>query len=217
MVARLPNFLFSRFMQDMDPMIDTDSAPRDGARGSVWIPMLAVVALLSVGAPKPAQAGVISDTVDQITAYIADIDRVVTEWFFGVVEKLERPDRMELAAAAVRRMAVEGPGPLAALAQDAGFSLTGYKIAQADQGSLLLTFGFEREVETDRRMAMWREILKAAESGDQPELELTRALLDASDWRQIDIGPDYELVGVEIEVGETLTTHMVYRLITGGG
>lgn len=198
-------------------MIDLDSVRQDGTRGTSWMLGAVVVMMLAVSGPKPAHAGVVGDAINEVSAFLADLDRTVSAWFFGVVEALDRPDRMQLAAEAVRRMAVEGPGPLASIGQEAGFSLTGYKISQVDQDHLLLSFGFEREIETDRRMAMWRDVLLAAADEARPELELTRALLDASDWRQVDIGADYTLVGVEIDVGETLTTHMVYELIGNGG
>ena len=173
---------------------------------------IVVVLMLAVSGPRPAQAGVVGDAITDVSEFLADLDRTVSAWFFGVVDALDRPDRMQLAAEAIRRMAVEGPDPLAAIGREAGFSLRGYKISQVDQDHLILTFGFEREIETDLRMAMWRDVLLAAEAEARPELELTRALLDASDWRQVDIGADYTLVGVEIEVGETLTTNMVYEL-----
>jgi hypothetical protein len=217
MVARFPDFLFSLPMQHDGPLMNTDSANSESTRRPSWTLTAVVVLMLALGTSRPAQAGVVSDAIDDIGSFLSDLDRSVSEWFFGVVETLDRPDRMELAAETIRRMAVEGPGPLAAMAEEAGFSLTGYKISQENQGSLVLTFGFEREVETDSRMVMWRDVLQAAEVGTRPELELTRALLDASDWRQVDIGPDYKLVGVEIEVAERLRTQMVYDLVGQGG
>jgi hypothetical protein len=182
-------------------MIDPDSVRQGSARGTSWMLGVVVAMTLAVSGPKPAQAGVVGDAINDVSAFLADLDRTVSAWF---------------AAAAVRRMAIEAPASLASIGHEAGFSLSGYKVSQVDQGHLLLTFGFEREIETDSRMAMWRDVLVAAADETRPELELTRALLDASDWRLVDIGADYTLVGVEIEVGETLTTHMIYELIRDG-
>ena len=215
-VARFPDFLFSLDMQTHGSMIDPDSVRQGSARGTSWMLGVVVAMTLAVSGPKPAQAGVVGDAINDVSAFLADLDRTVSAWFFGVVDALDQPDRMELAAAAVRRMAIEAPASLASTGHEAGFSLSGYKVSQVDQGHLLLTFGFEREIETDSRMAMWRDVLVAAADETRPELELTRALLDASDWRLVDIGADYTLVGVEIEVGETLTTHMIYELIRDG-
>lgn len=202
-------------MQNSGPMIVSDSRRRNSLRSAYL--MVLVTAMLAVSGPKPAQAGVVGDAIADVSEFLADLNRTVSEWFFGVVKSLDRPDRMQLAASAIRRMAIEGPEPLAEIGREAGFSLAGYKISQVNQGHLLLSFDFEREIETDRRMALWRNVLLAAEAEARPELELTRTLLDASDWRLVDIGADYGLIGVEIEVGETLTTHMVYELIRDGG
>ena len=38
-----------------------------------------------------------------------------------------------------------------------------------------------------------------------------RALLDASDWRQIEAGAEYVMAGVEIEAGQRLSTRLIFQ------
>ncbi|NQW10536.1 MAG: hypothetical protein HQ481_11740 [Alphaproteobacteria bacterium] len=159
----------------------------------------------------PVRAGVVSDAIEAVADWVSGVESAVSSWFSKTWADIKVLDRDEAAAIAVRRTALENPAQLAAMADQVGFKLTEYRIDQLEQRVVVLEFIYDRVVDSETRLSLWREILQVENTPLRPELELMRVLLDASDWRQIEGGSGYVMAGVEIEAGQRLSTRLIFQ------
>jgi len=173
--------------------------------------VLALVAALTMAPAAPVRAGVVSDAIEAVADWVSGVESAVSSWFSKTWADIKVLDRDEAAAIAVRRTALENPAQLAAMADQVGFKLTEYRIDQLEQRVVVLEFIYDRVVDSETRLSLWREILQVENTPLRPELELMRVLLDASDWRQIEGGSGYVMAGVEIEAGQRLSTRLIFQ------
>lgn len=169
---------------------------------------------LTVATAGPARAGTVGDTIRAVADWVSGVEAVVGGWFSKTLAEIKVPNRAEAAAVAVRRAALEDPAQLASMAKQVGFRLTNYRVDQLEQQIAILEFAYDRAVDNETRLSLWREILQVENSPVRPELELVRALLDASDWRHVEVGAEFVMVGVEIEAGRQLSTRLIYQAQT---
>lgn len=174
----------------------------------IGVPLAVALVILPVPA---ARAGVVSDTIRVVADWVSEVESSVNGWLSQTWADIKIPDRAEAAATAVRRKALENPAQLATMADQVGFKLIEYRIDQREQRVVVLEFAYDRVVDNETRLSLWREILQVENTPLRPELELMRALLDASDWRQIEAGAEYVMAGVEIEAGQRLSTRLIFQ------
>jgi len=194
------------------PRLDDAAARPAGGMGAPLAGGLVAGLILTILlAPQPARAGIVGDTLQSLAETISTWEQSVGTWLGDIAGRVGPPDRDEAAADAIRRMAVERPDRLAAMAEAVGFALVSYSIDQDQQDDLRLTFAYRRPVDSDTRRTLWRDVLQVQDTPARPELELTRALLDASDWRDLRPAAGFTVSAVEVTVDGRLRTRMVFE------
>jgi len=151
-------------------------------RNSASIVVLA--AALALAQPGPARAGVVSDALDTLASWVSGIEQAISAWFDETLGQINITDREESAALAVAELASQNPGGLSSIAERAGFRLA--EIGFSDRGRRVdtLTFTYERAIDREGRLALWRDVLEVEDTPFRPEMELVRLLLNASDMQE---------------------------------
>jgi hypothetical protein len=158
----------------------------------------------------PARAGALGDAVVSLGSWLSDVEVSVSAWIdrtWGRVVGTPDDDR---AADAFRRLAVESPEQLDALAGKAGYALSGFTVSRAGRQDLVLRFRHDRDLGPEERLTAMRELKELGMMDARPELSLVRILLDATDWRDAGTGTRFELTGVEVHVGDAVSSRFVF-------
>lgn len=183
----------------------TPSSSRGFLRSTASIVVLA--AALAVAQPAPARAGMIGDALDAMAAWVSGIEQAVASWFDETVGSITITDREESAARALAEMAFQDPAGLAGIADRAGFKLTSISFAKGGQRVDGLTFGYDRMIDKEGRLALWRDVLEVEDTPFRPEMELVRLLLNASDMQENRPPEGLTLAAVSVSIAdEELTT-----------
>lgn len=143
-----------------------------------------LAAALTLAQPSAARAGVVGDTLETVAGWVSGIETAISEWFDSTLGAIEIPDREESAARAVAGMAYDDPAGLAAVADRAGFRLTSISFTKNGKQVDGITFAYERMIEKEGRLALWRDVLEVEDTPFRPEMELVRLLLSASDMQE---------------------------------
>ena len=159
---------------------------------------------LTVVAPQPARAGVISDALVAISSWVANVEQAISEWFDSTIGGIEIVDRDESAARAIADMAVDDPASLTDVSTRAGFRLTSVVFARDGRRVHGLTFAYDRAVSSEERLALWRDVLEVEDTPFRPEMELVRLLLNASDVQENRPPQGLSLETVEIRIEDEL-------------
>ncbi len=146
--------------------------------------VLVLAAALAVAQPAPARAGVVSSALETVAGWVSGIETAISEWFDSTIGAIEIPDRDESAARAVAGMAYDDPAGLAAIAERAGFRLTSISFTRDGKHVDGIAFAYERTIEKEGRLALWRDVLEVEDTPFRPEMELVRLLLNASDMQE---------------------------------
>ena len=170
---------------------------------------LTIVALLLAGAAVPARAGAVGDAMVAFGGWVGQLEADLSSWIERVWGRISVPDGAAHSADAFRRLSVEAPERLDALAGRAGFALVDFAVPRDRDRALTLRFRFERELSTDERQALSRDVADRSLREVRPEIELLDILLDASDWRDAAPGIRFLLTGVEVVVDASVSSTFV--------
>ncbi|WP_028795417.1 hypothetical protein [Thalassobaculum salexigens] len=143
-----------------------------------------LAAALAVAQPSAARAGVVGSALEAVAGWVSGIETAISDWFDSTLGAIEIPDRGESAARAVAGMAYDDPAGLAAIADRAGFRLTSISFTKDGKQVDGITFAYERKIEKEGRLALWRDVLEVEDTPFRPEMELVRLLLNASDMQE---------------------------------
>jgi hypothetical protein len=143
-----------------------------------------LAAALAVAQPSTARAGVVGDALETVASWVSGIETAIGAWFDSTLGSIKFPDRQKSAARAVAEMAFDDPAALAAIAERAGFRLTAISFTRDGKQVDGLTFAYERMIEKEGRLTLWRDVLEVEDTPFRPEMELVRLLLNASDMQE---------------------------------
>ena len=124
----------------------------------IGVPLAVALVILPVPA---ARAGVVSDTIRVVADWVSEVESSVNGWLSQTWADIKIPDRAEAAATAVRRKALENPAQLATMADQVGFKLIEYRIDQREQRVVVLEFAYDRVVDNETRLSLWRRFCKS--------------------------------------------------------
>ena len=178
------------------------SSDRRILRNGASIAILA--AALAVAQPSAARAGVVGSALQTVAGWVSGIETAISNWFDSTIGTIQIPDRDESAARAVAEMAYDDPAGLAAIAERAGFRLTSISFAKDGEQVDGISFAYERMIEKEGRLALWRDVLEVEDTPFRPEMELVRLLLNASDMQEnrAPVGLSMTAVTITIEDDE---------------
>jgi hypothetical protein len=185
----------------------------DGKRKSLEMKGVLVAAILlaaTVGAATPARAGVVGDAIVAVGAWIGEVEETLSDWAGRLWKRVASSNTEARAADAFRRLLVEAPERLDALAGRAGYALAGYDVAVGDRRDLLLRFRHDRDLDSGERGLLARELQDPATLDIRPELTLLRLLMDASDWRDASASGRFRMTGVEVQVDDTVSSRLLF-------
>lgn len=143
-----------------------------------------LAAMLAVAQPSPARAGVVGGALETLASWVSGIETAVGTWFNSTLGTITIPDREKSAARAVAEMAFDNPASLAEIAGRAGFRLASISFTNGGKRVDGLVFAYERMIEKEGRLALWRDVLEVQDTPFRPEMELVRLLLNASDMQE---------------------------------
>lgn len=146
--------------------------------------VVVLAAALAVAQPSAARAGVVGDALEAVAGWVTGIETAISAWFDNTIGTIKIPDREKSAALAVAEMAYKDPAGLAAIAERAGFRLTSISFTRDGDQVDGITFAYERPIEKEGRLALWRDVLEVEDTPFRPEMELVRLLLNASDMQE---------------------------------
>lgn len=176
---------------------------------AVWVAAMLVAATVT-GVASPARAGVIGDAVVSAGGWVAKVETAVSGWFDRVWGRVVATGQADRTAEAVRQLAVTAPERLDAVAKRAGYALSSYVVARDGSRDLVLWFRHSRDIATDERQTLKRELTDESMLDIRPELALLRILLDANDWRDTGISDRYRLTGVQVQVDDTMSSKLIF-------
>lgn len=143
-----------------------------------------LAAALSVAQPSAARAGVVGSALETVAGWVTGIEAAIADWFNSTIGTIRIPDREQSAARAVAEMAYNNPTGLAAIAERAGFRLASISFTKDGKQVDGLIFSYERTIEKEGRLVLWRDVLEVEDTPFRPEMELVRLLLNASDMQE---------------------------------
>ena len=175
----------------------------------VLVAVILVAATVSGGA-VPVLAGALGDAVVSVGGWLSELESALSAWVDKAVGRITGSQDDTRSADAFRRLAIEAPEQLEVLAARVGYALASYAVAPADRQDLTLNFRHDRDLASDERVALLRELNDRASIDARPELALVRILLDAADWR--DAGPSerFRLTGVEVQVDDSVSSRLIF-------
>ncbi|MDF1791473.1 MAG: hypothetical protein P1U88_06150 [Thalassobaculaceae bacterium] len=161
-----------------------------------------LVTALVVAQPSAAKAGVVGDALEAVAGWVSGIEEAVSNWFDSTLGAIKVTDRGKSAARAVADMAFENPAALAGIADRAGFTLTAISFANDGKQIDGITFSYDRMIEKEGRLTLWRDVLEVEDTPFRPEMELVRLLLNASDMQENRAPEGLTLATVTIAIAE---------------
>lgn len=167
------------------------------------------VAVIAAAMP-PARAGSLGDAVIAAGAWVGDVEAAMSTWLDRLWNRVAQSGGDRRAAEAFRRLAIEAPDSLDALAGRAGYALAGYAVSRGGRQGLVLRFRYDRDLTPDERLALSRELALPDATGVRPELTLLEILVDATDWRDSGAGGRYAMSGVEVQVQDTVSSTLIF-------
>ncbi|WPZ34632.1 hypothetical protein T8K17_00525 [Thalassobaculum sp. OXR-137] len=159
-----------------------------------------LAAALAIVQPSVARAGVVGSALETMAGWVSGIESAIATWFDSTIGRIELPDRGKSAARTVAEMAFDNPAGLAAVAERAGFRLTSISFTEDGKQVDGISFAYERAIEKDERLALWRDVLEVEATPFRPEMELVRLLLNASDMQDNRPPAGMTMTGVTITI-----------------
>lgn len=206
-VAGQPDFRFSSpvsWQADFLMTFRKFSSNRGILRTGASVVVLA--AALAVAQPSPARAGTIGDALETVAGWVSGIEAAVSDWFDSTLGAIKIPDRGESAARAVAGMAFDDPTALAEIADRAGFRLTGISYTNGGKAVDGISFAYDRMIEKEGRLALWRDVLEVEDTPFRPEMEMVRLLLNASDMQENRAPAGLSLTEVTVSIDDDVLT-----------
>lgn len=159
-----------------------------------------LAAALAVAQPSAARAGVVGSALETVAGWVSGIETAISDWFNSTIGTIKIPDRGQSAANAVAEMAYNNPAGLAAIAERAGFRLTSISFTKDGKQVDGIAFAYERMIEKEGRLTLWRDVLEVEDTPFRPEMELVRLLLNASDMQENRPPAGLSMVAVTITI-----------------
>lgn len=185
--------------QDIRRAVDRSTCSRR-LRGAASVAVL----LAGLATAQPAHAGAIGDAFGTFAGWVSQIEEAISNWFGTTLGEIRVRGRDTLAAETIAGMALRDPDGLNALAERAGFRFAGFTLTHRGRRVEEVTFAFDRAIEREGRLALWREVLELEDTPVKPEMELVRLLLEATDLRQDETPAGFRMVAVTIEIDDEL-------------